>query len=107
MTTTIPGLDNARVVVVLFTLEGCPACAEFKPRFRRLAEAYSQYMPIIMADANDPRFTGLADRLQVREVPATFALRRPSGALRILGNVPDTHVRHLLDIAAHEALYGR
>jgi thioredoxin-like negative regulator of GroEL len=106
MTTAIPGIENARVVVVLFTMNGCPACHEFRPRFRKLAEPYGRYMPIVMADVDDPRFEGLAERLQVRELPVTFALRRPHGMIRVVGNVPDAHAKWLLDVAAHEAVYG-
>lgn len=92
-----------KVVVVVFTLENCPACMHYKPRFRRIASAYSRCVPIVMADVNDPRFTALADRLAVREVPATFVLRRPHGVLRLVGNVPDDQIRWLLDLAVRES----
>lgn len=96
-------LRESPVVVILFTLEGCGACAEFKPRFARIAADYQRHVSIIDADANDPRFADLADRLKVEAVPAVFLLRRPRGMIRLVGSSTDDQVRWLLNIAAHAA----
>lgn len=95
-------LDQARIVIVVFTLEGCPACAEYKPRFLQMAQIVQDRMPIIMADANDPRFADLAQRLNVAAVPATFVLRRPTGIIRIAGAIPNDQIAWLLDLAARQ-----
>lgn len=91
------------VVVVLFTLEGCPACEEYKPRFAKIAKMYQQYVPVILADANDPKFADLAERLKVEAVPATFMLRRPRGMIRMVGGVPDHQIHWLLSTAVRTA----
>ena len=96
-------LDQPRVVVVLFTIEGCPACNEYKPRFARVASAFQGQVPILMLDANDPRNANLANRLNVRGVPATYALRRPTGLITMVGSVPDEQIAWLLGVAAREA----
>ncbi len=96
-------LDQSRVVVVLFTIEGCPACTEYKPRFARVASAFQGRVPVLMLDANDPRNANLAGRLSVESVPATFVLRRPTGVIRMVGSVPDDQIAWLLGIAAREA----
>ena len=96
-------LDQSRVVVVLFTIEGCPACMDYKPRFTRAASAFQGRFPILMLDANDPRNANLANRLNVTGVPATFALRKPSGLISMVGPVPDEQIAWLLGVAAREA----
>jgi thioredoxin-like negative regulator of GroEL len=96
-------VNDSRVVVVLFTIAGCEACEEYKPRFQRVARNYQQHVPIVMLDANDPRCADLAQRLNVMNVPATFALRRPTGMIRIEGAIPDSQIAWLLSIAAREA----
>jgi len=99
-----PDLSTARVVVVVFKMAGCGACAEYVPRFQRIARAYAQCLPIWIIDANDPRYAQLADRLRVSAVPATFALKRGSGVLRLDGSSSDAEIVWLLDVAAREAL---
>jgi len=102
-------VNNAReacVVVVLFTIPDCEACREYKPRFRRVAQHYQQYVPILMVDANDPQYAALANRLRVVDVPATFVLRRPTGIIRVEGAIPDSQIAWLLGVAAREAAIG-
>jgi thiol-disulfide isomerase/thioredoxin len=103
----VPPNDLARTVVVLFTISGCEACAEYKPRFWRIAQRYQHVVPIYMLDANDknPEVQNLANRLGVMHVPVTFVLRRPTGMIRVEGAVPDSQIAWLLDVAAREAVF--
>lgn len=96
--------NNARAVVVLFTIPGCDACAEYKPRFQRIAQQYQSIVPIYMLNANDtnPQVADLASRLNVMNVPATFVLRRPTGVIRVEGAIPDEQIAQLLGIAVRE-----
>lgn len=96
---------DANAVVVVFTIAGCPACDEYKPRFTRIAQAYTQAVPIWLLDANDtrPDVRDLATRLNVTNVPVTFVMRRPSGVMKIEGGIPDDQIAWLLGIAAREA----
>jgi thioredoxin-like negative regulator of GroEL len=96
-------LNQAPVVVVLFKMEGCPACAEYEPRFRKFAAAYGSCVPTLIVDVTDERYIPLADRLGVTGVPATFVLRRPRGVIRLEGAVSDRQIQGLLDVAARSA----
>ena len=96
-------MNNSRVVVVVFTIDGCGACEEYKPRFRRIAQSYQARVPIYMMDANDQRTADLASRLKVTNVPVTFVLRKPTGVISVEGAIPDSQIAWLLGIAAREA----
>jgi len=102
---TAANANNARTVVVLFTVPGCDACAEYKPRFQRIAQQYQHAVPIYVLNANDtrPDVADLASRLNVANVPATFVLRRPTGVIRVEGAIPDDQIAWLLGVAAREA----
>ena len=97
---------DSHVVVVLFTIPGCEACEEYKPRFRRIAQHYQNQFPIFMLDANDPKNADLATRLNVMAVPASFVLRRPTGMVRVEGAIPDQQIAWLFGLAAREAATG-
>lgn len=99
-------MNNSRVVVVVFTIEGCEACEEYKPRFRRIASSYQKRVPIFMMNANDPQNADLANRLNVAAVPATFVMRKPFGLIRVEGAIPDSQIAWLLGVAAREAAMG-
>jgi thioredoxin-like negative regulator of GroEL len=103
----MPSADprNANVVVVLFTIDGCEACEEFKPRFQRVAQQFAGQVPIYMLDANSnhPEVASLAQRLGVTNVPATYAMRKPRGLITVVGGVPDEQIAWLLGVAAREA----
>lgn len=89
----------SRTCIVLFTIAGCPACAEHAPIFRRVAAAYASRIPVHVLDANDPRHTALADRVGVRAVPATALLRRPTGVVRLDGVADEDDLRRLFELA--------
>jgi thioredoxin-like negative regulator of GroEL len=99
----MPDLSTARVVVVVFKIAGCEACADYLPKFQRIAQRYARCLPIYVVDANDPRYQTLANRLNVSAVPATFALRRGTGLIRLEGDSSEAEIAWLLNIAAREA----
>lgn len=94
-------------MIVVFTMKGCSHCLEYKPRFERVSKQWMQQngvrIPIIMADANDPRFDALATRLNVEAVPVTFVLKKPAGTVRVDGAAPDAQIAWLLGVAARHA----
>ncbi len=100
-----PNLNEAQAIVVVFTIAGCDACQEYKPRFQRVAEPYRDQVPIYMLDANSevPEVARLAQRLGVTNVPATYVLRKPAGTMCVLGGIPDSQIVWLLGVAAREA----
>ena len=95
-------LNRSPIVVVVFTLKGCGHCEIYRPKFTKVAAPYADYVPIVMADGNDPRFQDLANRLNVQGVPATFLLRKPAGMIKLEGDVPEAQIKWLLNIAARE-----
>lgn len=96
---------TAKAVVVVFTIDGCDACEEYKPRFAKIAEDFRSQVPIYMLDANSdhPWVVGLAQKLNVTNVPATYVMRRPVGLMTVLGGIPDDQIAWLLGLAAREA----
>jgi len=97
---------NHKVVVLTFVQKGCGACAAFEPKFRRVAARYGRCVPTYILDANAPYNQPLADRLKVQATPATFALRRHGGMIKIEGDVPEEEVVRLFDAAARAASCG-
>jgi thiol-disulfide isomerase/thioredoxin len=102
-----------KVVVLVFGSPGCPACQEFTPRFRQIAQAYVQCLPemvqgqpqpraagaIFYLDANDPKNAPVADRFNVQYMPTVIVLRKPRGMLRFDGSVPNNKIVEILNAA--------
>jgi thioredoxin-like negative regulator of GroEL len=61
------------LLVVAWHQEGCPACSDYLPRFRQVAEHYKSCVQSAILDAN--QFSDQADRLWVRGTPITMILR--------------------------------
>jgi len=97
-----PDLSNANVVVVVFVMEGCGACKEYLPRFKKLAEPYRKAgLPILIYDAasKDERVQNFADRVGVDATPTTAILKRGPGVLKAEGSIPDEEIQQILGIA--------
>jgi thioredoxin-like negative regulator of GroEL len=61
------------VAVLVWTQEGCPACEQYLPKLRKIAEKYSQCVPTIIADVN--QFPNAADAFRVSATPYTVISR--------------------------------
>lgn len=93
---------QANVVVVLFVMDGCPACEEFFPRFKKLVEPYAKAgIPVAVYDAasEDQHVQDLADRWGVEATPTTIVARRGPGIIKEEGSVDDATLKGLLDAA--------
>lgn len=93
-------LANARCVVVVFAQEGCPACEEYVPRFQAVAAQYSAQVPSAIVDASDKRYEQIADTFQINATPTTLVLRKPTGAIKAEGSLPNTEISKLFAVAA-------
>lgn len=66
----------------IFVMQGCPACEEFKPRFRRVYAQLQQQgyclPPFDFVDANAPNAQGAANHYQVQYTPTTI-LQKSTG----------------------------
>lgn len=93
---------GANAVVILFTMDGCPACADYAPKFDRIAAAYeASGVPVYRYDADDerPDVQHLVKRLNVQATPTTFVLRRGPGEIRQEGDLEEYEIRELFEVA--------
>jgi thiol-disulfide isomerase/thioredoxin len=74
--------------VVVFHMNGCPACHEYLPRFRRIAVKYRAFVPIKSANISIASNVATADKYKIKAAPTTLILdasdkvvRRYTGAL--------------------------
>ena len=84
----------ASTAVFVFGQAGCPACADYVPRFKRLAA--SAPFPVGVYDlAKDRHAQGFADKLAIRATPTTVVMA--GGRLRkVEGSVSNTEIVKLL-----------
>jgi len=61
------------VAVLVWTQEGCPACEEYLPKLRKVADKYGSCIPTIIADVN--AFPNAADAFRVSATPYTVISR--------------------------------
>lgn len=94
-------LNRANVVVVVFVMEGCPACTEYLPRFQRVAALYHAHFPIYVLDAaaDDAEIQRLADRTKVKATPTTLVMQRGPGVYKTEGAVDDADIQGILQSA--------
>lgn len=95
---------GARVVVVVVTMPGCPACHEYLPRVQEIAPSYQRVVPIVYLSADDqrPAVQAWMDQYRVEAVPATLILRRRSlggGVWKLDGAQSPEQLRALMDYA--------
>jgi len=93
-------LTQYNVVVVVFVMEGCGACAEYAPRFQRVAGPFTHAVPSFIVDANSPQGGPLADRFMIEATPTTLILRKPAGAIKAEGSLPDAEIVEMFKFAA-------
>lgn len=91
-------IQEMPVAVVVWTMQGCPACDQFKPRILQAAQKYASCLPTIIADVD--RFPGAADHFRVNATPTTMILRYGKRTFRHLqGNAPDAEIESLFQAA--------
>jgi thiol-disulfide isomerase/thioredoxin len=93
-------LTQYNVVVVVFVMEGCPACHAYVPVFQNVARQFSDSVPSFIVDANSAQGGPLADRFMIAATPTTMILRKPAGALRAEGALPEAEVAEMFKFAA-------
>lgn len=109
-------LPQHRVLVATFVMQGCGACEEFKPRFRRIVEQEiglpvfnvgigkmpdpnllsRTCLPVYIVDCDDKQFGDWAEHLNVGATPSTYVLRRPKGVIKLEGAASDNEVKWLM-----------
>jgi thioredoxin-like negative regulator of GroEL len=81
------------LVIVSWYQEGCPACEEFVPRLRAIAERYKACISTAILNAN--QYTEDADALFVRATPTTMILRYGRKSPYQIGAVEDAEIEAL------------
>lgn len=113
-------LANAKVALVLFVMEGCPACDDYKPRFARLIESFKSYghqfvyydegveimpgqIPVIVLDAasEDESVVNLADQHKIEALPTTLLLTRYGTPAKLEGAIDDSEIHEALATACN------
>jgi thiol-disulfide isomerase/thioredoxin len=60
--------------VVVFHMDGCPACHDYLPRFRRIAVKYRPFLAIKAANISVPSNATVADKYKIAAAPTTLVL---------------------------------
>lgn len=84
--------------VFVFHQHGCPACAVYVPRFKRVASPFRSAFPIGIYDlAKDPHGRAFADRLGgVKAVPMTVVMSDRGALHKHVGALDDATIARLL-----------
>lgn len=115
------GLDVAHcsAVILVFAMEGCSACEDYKPRLEREVQRWraqgapfvfaepgrqftAQEIPLILYDAQSPhpQIQQLGDEFKVEALPTTILFRRHHAPHVIVGSISDQQIYDLLQSAA-------
>jgi thioredoxin-related protein len=113
------GLENVNAVIIVFAMDGCPACEDFTPRFHQQVAAFQAYghpfvyyelgmplmpgqIPVIVLDgaSEDPSIDEVAQRHNVEALPTTILLRRYQFPAKSEGAVDDETIHRMLTAAA-------
>lgn len=108
-------LENANAVIVLFVMDGCPHCDEYKPRLFRQIDAFQRHgqpfvyydngmmiqrghIPVVVLDGNsdDDSIVDIAERYNVEAMPTTILLSRTSTPIKVEGAVEDREIYNIL-----------
>jgi len=92
-------LSKIPVVVLVWTMEGCPACQEYIPIWRQVAAQYAGCIPSMVLDVNqNPK---LADAMRVMSTPTTMIVRNGQRSFYYLGGAASAEeVQRLYEAAA-------
>lgn len=111
-------LNGTRSVVIVFAMDGCPACEEYKPRLIKMVELFQAHgqplvfyqvgmpllprqIPVIILDgaSDDESVVSLADEHKIEALPTTLLLRTTAPTAKIEGAVDDQQIHAALTSA--------
>lgn len=92
-------LHEYPVIVVVWGLADCPACKEYMPRFRAVAERYEGCIPAATFDTETVDGYWI-DRYSIVHVPCTMVLRYGQVTARRDRPIEDRTIEHLFYLAA-------
>ena len=94
-------IDFPPAIIIVVTMAGCDACAEYLPIFRRIAHRHPK-IPVHYVDAAAQRGSQawqIAERYGVRATPTTRVLRRGPGSIKVEGAQDADYVEWLFATA--------
>lgn len=62
------------IAIVVFGMEGCPACSNFLPKFRKIAQQHNN-IPAFAVDSSKPENAGAADHYGITVTPTVVLMR--------------------------------
>jgi len=92
-------IGTSRTSLVVFHMQGCPACHEYLPRLRAAARRHPT-VPVHVMEAGQN--SQLADAFKVSAVPATFVVKG-TRSIRREGALPDHEIEWAFRLAEHHA----
>jgi thiol-disulfide isomerase/thioredoxin len=90
----------AKVIILVFAMQDCPACHEYMPRFQTVAGQFADRIPYQILDANAPANQQIAERFGIEATPTTMVLRKPVGAIKAEGALSDQEILRLFNVAS-------
>lgn len=91
-------LHEYPVIVVVWGMPDCPACKEYTPRFKAIAERYEGCVPAAMFDTESVDGYWI-DHFRVVHIPCTMVLRHGQVTARRDRPIEDRTIQHLFDLA--------
>ncbi len=104
-------LDHTKSAIVVFAMDGCPACEEYLPKFRHLVDSFMAHgqpfvyyelgmplppglIPVIILDgaSDDPSIISFADQHDISALPTTLLLRRTARPAKLEGAIEDREI---------------
>jgi thioredoxin-like negative regulator of GroEL len=83
--------------VVVFHMDGCSACYEYLPRFRRVAVKYRPFLSIKAANISAAANAGTANKYKITAAPTTLILDAEGAVLK--------RYKGALDVKSIEAIF--
>jgi thiol-disulfide isomerase/thioredoxin len=88
-------------------MQGCPACEEYKPRFRRIYAQLQQQgfclPPLEFVDVNQPSAQAVANHYDVKYTPTTVLQKANGHWFKWESPLSDDEIRWVLDRASRGA----
>jgi hypothetical protein len=81
--------------LLIFVMQGCPACHDFMPRVSRAARSKGIGMKVIDVTRGQ-RGAALANSYKVSALPTTFARARTGKVSKKIGAISDADIERLL-----------
>jgi thiol-disulfide isomerase/thioredoxin len=89
---------NNPVALLVFYMNGCPACEEFLPRFKNVAKDFPQLVPHLI-EINSKLTSRIADRYRVKYTPTMVLLHKNGSKKVVAGAVDDDTICKLFEAA--------